>query len=80
VESIKVDVDGLSALSGVCHREAEQLVVGLRDWQEGPNFQATTAAIAQRAAGGLQWTVAAASGRAASDLLLSECSSRLLVV
>lgn len=50
MESIKVDVGGLSALSGVCHREAERLVIGRRDWQEGPNFQATNAAVDQVAA------------------------------
>jgi hypothetical protein len=50
MESIKVDVDGLSALSGVCQREAERLVAGRRDWYEGLNFQATNAAIGRVAA------------------------------
>ena len=50
MESIKVDVDGLSALSGVCHREAERLIAGRRDSHEAPNFQATSAAIGHVAA------------------------------
>jgi len=45
MESIKADVDGLSALSGVCQREAEGLNVVDGRREEGPNFQSTAAAI-----------------------------------
>lgn len=50
VESIRIDVEGLSALGGVCHREAEQLVDGNSDELVAPRFQATTAAMEQIAA------------------------------
>jgi hypothetical protein len=50
VGSIRIDVEGLSALGGVCHREAEQLVVGHSDRLVGPDFQPTTAALEQIAA------------------------------
>jgi hypothetical protein len=47
MESIRADVHGLTALSGVCQREAEGLnVLGGRR-HEGPNFQSTAAAIDQ---------------------------------
>lgn len=45
MDSITVDVDGLTALAGVCHREGEMLSVGQPVPQAGPSFQATTAAV-----------------------------------
>jgi hypothetical protein len=45
MESIRVDVDGLSALGAVCRREAEALSVDRPVPQAGRSFQATTMAV-----------------------------------
>lgn len=44
MDSIKADVDGLSAFGAMCQRTAEQLG-GIPVPQLGPHFQATSAAV-----------------------------------